>query len=169
MHGGANPSEVGVAAFDGGGDDAGADRFGEDEAIARLRGAVGEDLLRMNRAGDGVTELHLVIANAVPADDGAAGLDHLGEAAGEHLFEHFGIALVGEADEGERADGPAAHGIDVAERVGGRDLAEDEWVVDDGSEEVDGLHDGELGCELIHAGVVGGIEADQDVGVMLPG
>ncbi len=123
----------------------------------------------MDGSRDRIAELDLGIANAVTADDGAAGFDHLRQAAGQHLLEDLGIAVVGKADEGERADGPSAHGVDVAERVGGRDLAEDIGIVDDGREEIDSLHQRQLRRELIHPGVVGGVEADQDVGIMLPG
>jgi hypothetical protein len=63
----------------------------------------------------------------------------------------------------------SAHGVDIAERVGGGDLAEDVRVVHDRREEIHGLDEGLVGRDLIHSGVVGVIEADQDIGVMLPG
>ena len=65
--------------------------------------------------------------------------------------------------------GSAAHGVDVAQRVGGGNLSEDIGVIDDGREEVDRLHERQLGRELIHSGVVGCVEADQNVRIMLPG
>ncbi len=103
------------------------------------------------------------------ADDGAARLDHLAEAAGQNLLQDAEIALLGKADQGERRERMAAHGIDVAERVGGGDLPEGVRVIDDRGKEVDRLDERQLRRELIHAGVVGFVEADQHVGIILPG
>ena len=125
--------------------------------------------LRMNGSGHRVAELDLFIANAVPADDGAVGLDHLRQSAGQHLLQHLEVAAVGEADQRQRADRPSAHGVNVAQRVGGGDLSEDVRVVNDGGEEVDRLDERQLRRELIHAGVVGCVEADEHVGIVLPG
>ena len=64
---------------------------------------------------------------------------------------------------------PPAHRIDVAERVGRRNLSEDVGIVNDGREEIDRLDERQLRRQLIHAGVVGGVEADQNIGIVLPG
>ena len=99
--------------------------------VAGLGAVVGEDFLGMDRAGDGVSELGFFVANAVAADDGASGFDHLGEAAGEDAFENFEISFLGKADQSERGERRAAHGVDIAERVGGGDLSEGVGIVDD--------------------------------------
>ena len=54
-------------------------------------------------------------------------------------------------------------------RVGRGDLSKGVWVVDNRREEVDGLHQRLVGADQIHSGVVGFIEANQHVRVMLPG
>ena len=59
--------------------------------------------------------------------------------------------------------------IDVAECVGGGDLAELEGIVNDGREEVDGLHGGDFGGEAIDGGVVGGFETDEAIWIVLDG
>ena len=69
----------------------------------------------------------------------------------------------------ERRDGTAAHGVDVAESVGGGDLAELEGIVDDGREEVDSLNDSEIGREAVNGRVVAGFEADDAIGIGLCG
>ena len=104
-----------------------------------LRVGVGPDFLRMNHAGDGVAKLDLRIAHAVAADHRASGLHHLGEAAGKNLLQYVEIAFIGKADNGQRGHRASAHGVNVAQRVGGRDLAEGVWVVNDGREEIHGL------------------------------
>src|SRR5437660_1545176 len=94
----------------------------------------------MYRTGYAVAEFHFGIADAVPAPHHAAGFLHLGEPPGEHALEHIEISTIGKADDGERRHRLAAHRIDIAQRIYRGDLAEDEGVVNDGSEEVYGLH-----------------------------
>ena len=123
----------------------------------------------MNHAGDGVSELGFFVTNAVAADHGASGFDHLGEAARENALQNCEISFLGKADESERGKRLAAHGVNVAQGIGGCDLSEGVRIVDDGREEIDGLHQSLIGGDEIHSGVVGVIEADQNVGVVLPG
>ena len=150
----------------GGGDEAGAERLGQDEHVAGLRGGVRQDAVGVDGAGDREAELDLGVANGVAADDGAAGRGAALRAAGDDLAEPVEVELVvGVAREVERGDRHAAHGVDVAERVGGRDLAVDERVVHDRREKVDRLHDGEVRREPVNARVVVRLGADQQVRV----
>src|SRR5262249_32050465 len=59
----------------------------------------------------------------------------------------------------------AVHGVDVAERVGGGDLAVDVGVIDDGREEIDGLNERNVLRQLEDAGVVVRFGADKQVGI----
>jgi hypothetical protein len=68
------------------------------------------------------------------------------------------------ADDGEREDRLAAHGVDVRERIGRRDTPEVVRVVDDGHEEVGGRDDGLLVVETVDGGVVGRFRADEQIG-----
>ena len=83
--------------------------------------------------------------------------------------EDVEIAFIGKADDGQRGQGTSAHGVNVAQGIGGRDLAEGEWVVNDGSEEIYGLDERLCGGNFVHSGVVGCVKANQYVRVMLPG
>jgi hypothetical protein len=67
------------------------------------------------------------------------------------------------AHQRQRHDGRAAHGIDVADGVGGGDAAEVERVVDDGHEEVGGGDQRLLVVEPVDGGVVGGLDAHQQL------
>src|SRR5262249_18325709 len=114
-------------------------------------------------------ELGLFIADAVAADDCASGFHHLGKAAGQDALEYPNLGLFREADEGECRERLSPHGVNVAERVRRGDLAEGKGIVDDWRKEIDGLDQSLVGSYLIHARVVGVVEADQNIGVMLPG
>ena len=61
---------------------------------------------------------------------------------------------------------PPAHGVDVRQRVGRRDLAKQERVVDHRREEVDGLHETQVLASAKNARIVGGIEPHEQVIVM---
>jgi hypothetical protein len=67
--------------------------------------------------------------------------------------------------ERERHDGTAAHRVDVGERVGGRDRAEEPRIVDDRREEVDGLDDGRAAAEAVDRRVVRRLVPDEQVRV----
>ena len=97
------------------------------------------------------------------------GFHHFREAAGQNLLQHFEVTVGRKANVSQRGDGTAAHGVDVAQRIGGGDLAEGVGVVHDGSEEIDRLHQRKPRGDFVDAGIVGVIEADQNVGVVLPG
>ena len=100
------------------------------------------------------------------ADEGAAGFGRFGVAAAENLVEHFGIEIAGgETRDVERGERLATHGVHVAERVGRGNGPKGIGIVDDGGEEIDGLHEGLALVEAIDAGVVGEVEADEQVGI----
>ena len=68
----------------------------------------------------------------------------------------------GKSHDRKRRDGPPAHRVDVAQRIGGGDLSEDVGVVDRRREDVDGLHQGRPLVQQVDPGVVAGRHADQD-------
>ena len=149
--------------FERGRDDAGAEALGQDQGVAGLGARVGQHARRVYGSGDGIAELDLLVGNAVPADHGATGLLHLRKTAEQYLLQRFNVALRGVRHNRERRERLAAHGVNVAQGVGRRDLAEGVRIVDDGREEVHRLHQRQGGAETIHSGVVGLVEADQHV------
>src|SRR6185437_16976066 len=52
--------------------------------------------------------------------------------------------------------------------IRGGDLAKSEWIVGNGREEVDRLHEGEVIRESIHPCVVAGIETNEQIGIIRP-
>ena len=60
-----------------------------------------------------------------------------------------------------------AHGVDVAQRVGRRDLAEHVRVVDDRREEIDRVDDRQVAPQAEHSRIVGRFRADNHIGVAL--
>jgi hypothetical protein len=127
------------------------------------RAGVHLDARRMDGASDRVSELDLVVRYAVAAQDGALRFAHLGRATLEDLFEVAGFTPRRPRQNRQGGDRPAAHRVNVAERVGGGNGSVGERVVHDGCEEIHGLHEGELRRQLVDAGIVGGLKPDQHV------
>lgn len=153
---------VGEAAFDGGGDDAGADRFGEIEEVAGSGAGVGGDVVGMDEAGDGESVEWFGIFDGVSAGEDAASLGDLVGAPAEDGINGFeGEDIGGDADDIHRGDGASTHGIDVGEGIGGGDLAVEVGIVNDGGEEIEGLDEGAFVIDSIDGGVVGGGGADE--------
>src|SRR5258708_16901807 len=102
------------------------------------------DFSRVNGSRHGVAELDIVVADGVAADDGAFCFFHFIEAAADYLLKDRWISFFRKANNRKGGDGFAAHGVNVAERIGGGDLAEREWVVDNRCEKIHGLHQREI-------------------------
>ena len=73
----------------------------------------------------------------------------------------------GKAGDRQRGERPAAHRIDVAQRIGGGDLAVDVRVVDDRREEIHRLHQRRPTLPRVHTGIVRSPEVDQDAWIGL--
>jgi len=129
-------------ALDRGGDHPETDGFGEHQRVAGPGAGVGPDLIGVDGSDDREAELGFGVVDGVTAgDDGPRGSDHVG-AAVEHPGQQVeGEALAGPADEVEREERCAPHGVDVRERVRGRNAPPVVGVVDDRGEEVGGDDD----------------------------
>eukprot|EP01137_Pigoraptor_chileana_P023878 Opistho-2@7252 len=141
-----------------------ADRLAQDQAVAHLGVGVALDALGVHQAQrdqavDGLDRVDGVAAR----DRDAGGAAHVLPAF-EDLADGLGGQHVdGHAHERQRHDGRAAHGVHVADGVGGGDAAEVVRVVDDGHEEIGGGDQRLLVVELVHGGVVGGLDAHQQL------
>jgi hypothetical protein len=149
--------------LDSGRDDPKPEGFGEHQVVADLGAGVRNDLLRMDEAGDHQSVLRLGVVDAVAPDDGGAGLpDLIGAPLEDQAQDAEGQLRGGEADEVQGEDRPRPHGVDVAERVGGGHRPAGVGIVDDGSDEVHRLDDGQVVGELIHGGVIGRLRPDEE-------
>ena len=98
------------------------------------------------------------------ADHRAASLLHFGVPALEDSLQYLeALSFIRESHDGERGDGSATHGVNVAQRIGRRDLAEGVGIVHNGRKEIHGLNQCQVRAELIHSSVVIGVEAHQHI------
>src|SRR6267154_4297997 len=148
LNGSVDPSWLSFNILNRGRDHSGAERLCQNQGVAGLGASVGKNFLWMNQAGDSVPKLGFVVTNAMAADHGTSGLDHLRKTAGQYAFENCEISFLGEADQSERRQRPPTHGVNVAEGVGGGNMSESVRVVNDGRKKIDGLHQGLVGCDL---------------------
>ena len=145
-------------ALNGRGDDARADRLGQQQDIARACAAVGEHTVEWHKAAHGQAVLGLVVVDGVAARDRATGLDALIGTACQNLAGDLDAQAARDAQQVHGMARPPAHGVDVRQRVGRGDLAKQERVVDHRREEVDGLHEPQVLPYAEDARIVGGIE-----------
>ena len=132
------------------------ERLGEDQAVAGARPLIGEQALRVAVADDRQSELELLVADRVAAQDRGAGRGAGRRAAGEDPCQDLRRSVGREAAEVEREERPPAHGVDVRDGVGRGDAAEAPRIVADRRNEV-GRRDERLAAEEHHAGVVEGL------------
>ena len=138
-------------ALNGRGDDARADRLGQQQDVAHARAAIGKHTIERDKAAHGQAVLGLVVVDGVAARDGATRLDALVGAARQNLTCDLDAQATGNAQQVHGMARPPAHGVDVRQRVGRGDLAKQKRVVDHRRED---------------ARIVGGIEPHEQVVVM---
>ncbi len=143
-------------------DDSRAERLRQDQHVARTGARVRPDLRRRDEAGHGISELDLAVLDGVAAEQGDSRFDQLVEPALEDRAQHLAVGFLRERRDRERRERTSAHRVDVAQRVRRRDLAVHERIVDDGREEIDGLHERAVALERVHTRIVGGPIVDQD-------
>ena len=121
----------------------------------------------MDNAGDRHAIFDFLVNNTMAADDDrAAFFDFIG-AAFEYLAEDLdGHLSFRKADDIHRRLWLSAHGVNVAQRIRRRDQAESIRIIDNRSEEIHGIDNGEIGSQTKHSGVVGRFRPDQHIGVV---
>ena len=148
-------------------DDANTQFLGDDQLVTGMAAIVGVDLVRVNSTHDRQTVLNIHIVDRVTANQHTAGFDDFLTAAAEDLTQHIDIPALGETDDIHGSLYFTAHGINVAEGVGGSDLAEGIGIIHHGREEVHSLNDTDIIRHFINSCIVGTVEADQQIGVIL--
>ena len=159
---------AGPAPLDRRGDDPHGERLGEHQRHAGTGSRRPHDLVGVSRARDGHAVLGLGIVDGMAPHDRDPRLPRLVHPALEDAGEQVEVEPLRPADEVQREQGPAAHRVDVAQRVGCRDRSPVVRVVDDGGEEVHGLDERYPLGDQVHGGVVGRVEAEEQVGILAP-
>ena len=117
----------------------------------------------MNNAHDGQAVLHIHIVDGVAAHQHAAGLNDLLRAAPHDLPQNVQIPALGEADNIHGGFHLAAHGVDITEGIGGRNLTEGVGILHHGREEVQGLDNAGFIIDFIDSSVIRAVKADQQI------
>ena len=147
------------------GEHADTERFREDQILPGTQPGVGQDPIGMHLAGDRHAVLRLGVVDRVPADDREPGGGGDVLPAGEELAEQFGGELVAvPADEVQREQRTATHGVDVGHAVRRGDSTPGAGVVDDRGDEVGRGHQGPVRVDLPHGGIVAGVGTHEEFG-----
>ena len=95
------------------------------------------------------------IANGMAADDCTTHLGRLGQTTAQDGRNYSWPNEVGrEPHDVERGQRATAHRKDIGKRVGRRDLSIRKWVVHNGCEKINRLHQGTMAIQAINAGIV---------------
>ena len=155
------------SALDGSGDDPGAQRLGEHEQIAGPRGGVCQQPLRdaPTRSRTSRT-VGSALRTVCPPTSAHPASRTLAAPPRQDLRDHLGgHQVVRNGQEIERGERTATHRVHVRKRVGGGDLAKRKGVIDDRGEKIGRLDERTPGIETINPCIVGGVTADEEIGV----
>ncbi len=133
---------IGCVALGGGGDDAHAQRLGQQELVAWPRATLLAHPAGMDGAHHRQAELGLVVVDGVSAGDHAAGLGHLFGRAAQDLADGRRGQLGRKGGDAQGQDHLPAHGIDVAHGIGRGDRAIGIGIVHHRREKVGGKDEG---------------------------
>ena len=136
-----------------------------EQRVARLRASVAHDAVRVHGAEHRQAVLRLVVLDGVAAHHERARLAHLVGPAAQHLAHHVGAQTAREREDVERRQRLRPHGEHVGQRVRRGDGAELVGVVRHRREEVERQHRGRVVVQAVDGGVVGRVEAQQQIGV----
>ena len=145
---------------------AGAQRLGEDEAVARTHPALAQDLPALDEPAHRKAQRELRALAGMPAHERGARLAQHLRRAGHHLRQRvldLRLDAVREGGHGQRGLRLGPHREDVAQAVVRGDAAEEVGVVDHRPEGIDGVHQDLAGRRLHHRRVVGVGEPDEHV------
>ena len=146
----------------GRGIDSDAEPFRQDQGISRPGAGIAPDVLRPACADHGKAVDRLRRIDRMAAGDRDSGRGANGAAALQDLAHHLCRHLVERhAKDRQRHDRPAAHRIDVGDRVRCRDPAEIIGVIHHGHEEIGGGDDARRVVDLPYGGVIAGLGADK--------
>ena len=127
------------------------------------------DPCRVRQAGHRQAVLRLHVDDRVSARDRAPGFAHLVGPALQDCGDHLGGEILGKGRDVQREQDIGAHRVDIVQRVGGRDRAEAVGVIDQRREEVQRLHDRLPLVEAIDSRIVGLVQTDEELRVLMRG
>ncbi len=144
--------------------DANPQLLAENQLVTRLGARVALEVGRIDDADgnqpidrlDRVDGMAAGNRNTGSATDGFATLQNLADG-----FQWQGVDR--HADDGQRKEGRAAHGVDIGNGIGGRDTTEIVGIIDDGHEEVGRRDNRLLRVDLVDRSIVAGFGADQQL------
>ena len=142
-----------------GGQDAGAEGFGQNQRVSRSGAHVSQSLAWMDIAGDAQAVFRLIVLNGVAPGDDAACLHRFLVAALQNFPDGLLRETAGDAQQVHGHGGPPPHGVHVTEGVGRGDLPEPEGVIHNRGEEIHGMNGGDLVGNAVNTGVVAGVKA----------
>ncbi|SJM32708.1 hypothetical protein BQ8482_310029 [Mesorhizobium delmotii] len=148
--------------LDGGAVDADAECLRQDQGVSRPRARIAPDVIGPACTDHGKTIDRLRRVDRVAPGDRDSGGGANCPSALQNVSDHMRRHLVERHTEnGQRHDWPAAHRIDVGDRVGRGDPAEIIRIVNHGHEKIGGGDDTGVVVKLPHSGVVAGLGADK--------
>ena len=154
------------AFFQGGTQDAHAQRLAENQHITRLRRVIALDVVRMRHPHADQTVDRLGRINGMTARDRNACRFAYRCAAGKNVAYGFQRQLAyGHAHHGQRQNRRGTHGIHVGQGIGCSDAPEVARVIHDGHEEIGGDDDRLRVVEFVHRRIVATLGTDHQVRV----
>lgn len=171
---GGEGSVGGASDLTGKGNKSAAERLGKDQEVPTLCTAIAYEPSAGGDANDRIATLDLGIVEAVAAEDWDAGFAHLFSASAQNVAKGFRRQGVdGIAHDAKCGGRGCAHRVNIADGIGSGNLAEGKRIIHNRGKDIHGQDGGEGGSGGViqekNAGIVAGLTADEDAGVVQSG
>ena len=124
-------------------------------------------MLRVYKPRHGQTVFHAAVCDGVPARQNTAGFRYFFGTAAQDLAQDVQIHAFRETNEIQSCFHLAAHGVDIAQRVGRRDLPEGIGVIHHRRKKVHGLHERHVFRDAVDGCIIPAVIPHQKVRVFL--
>ena len=108
----------------------------------------------------------LVFGRVASREDGTRFRDFAERAFDDPVQDGLIQFLAWKSEQVQARERAPAHRVDIAERVGRRDLAKRERVIDRWRDDVSGDDDGQIFGDPVHTRIIAGVEPDQQVRIV---
>jgi hypothetical protein len=153
-----------LVAFVSGRDQTCPERLAKNKHVSRLRSAFRHDGIRMNHSRDGKAIFRLFISNCMPTCNNRSCPCGGIRAPAQDFAQYARVEVIGPCYQVNGHEGLTAHGVYVAQGVGGSNRPEGIGIIDDRRKEIRSADDSLGVIDAIHGRVIDGVQPNQQFG-----
>src|SRR5271154_721546 len=140
-------------------------RFSQNQNIPGPRPNVFPNFPRINQASDCITKFQFLVPNRVTAQNGSTSLSNLAQSAAHNFFQQIRRSARRKSHNRKRRNRTPAHGINIAQSIGGRHLPKRKRLIHNRRKKIHRLHHSQFRRQLINPGIIRSLKSHKHIRV----